>query len=137
MPTILLSIVIICLMAALLIYGFKPYDYGGSVKRFKKADNDSPGKSKDTQWRAVRIRSGLIACKAVSSIKGRIFLAPDAPSLPLENCSEDCRCHYVFLDDRRGGADRRIEYSQLGGLLTGYGNERRRFAGRRLVDHTV
>jgi hypothetical protein len=137
MTSILLSIVIICLMAALLIYGFKPYDYGGSIKRFKKVDHDSPGKSKNTKWRSVRIRSGLIACKAVSSIKGQIFLAPDAPSLPLENCTEDCRCHYVFLDDRRNGTNRRIEFGQRGGFMPGYGSERRRFAGRRLADHAV
>jgi len=124
-------------MAALLIYGFKPYDYGGSIKRFKKVDDDSPGKSKNSKWRSVRIRSGLIACKAVSSIKGRIFLAPDAPSLPLENCTEDCRCHYVFLDDRRNGTNRRIEFGQRGGFMPGYGSERRRFAGRRLADHAV
>ena len=137
MTSILLSIVIICLMAALLVYGFKPYDYGGSIKRFKKVDKHSPGKSKKAQWRSVRIRSGLNACKAATSIKGRIFLAPDAPSLPLENCTEDCRCHYVFMDDRRSGTDRRIELGQLGGLLPGYGSERRRFAGRRLADHAV
>jgi hypothetical protein len=137
MPSILLTIVIICLMAALLIYGFKAYDYGGSIKRFKKADKDSQGKSKDTKWRAVRVRSGLITCKAVTSIKGRIFLAPDAPSLPLESCTEDCRCHYVFLDDRRNGAERRIEHSQPGGLLPAYRSERRRFAGRRLADHAA
>ncbi len=137
MPSILLTIVIICLMAALLIYGFKPYDYGGSVKRFKKVSKVSPDKSKKNKWRSVRIRSGLIACKAATSIKGRIFLAPDAPSLPLENCTEDCRCHYVFMDDRRSGTDRRIEFGQLGRLLPDYGSERRRFAGRRLADHAV
>jgi len=124
-------------MAALLMYGFKPYDYGGSTKRFKQAGKDRPGKSKKAEWRSVRIRSGLIACKAVSSVKGRIFLAPDAPSLPLENCTEDCRCHYVFLDDRRSGTDRRIELGQLDGLLSGYRSERRRFSGRRLVDHAA
>ena len=137
MPSILLAIVIICLMAALLIYGFKPYDYGGRERRFKKAGKTyyKRGRSLDVKWRSVKIEPGSVSCKRVAAVTGQIFLARDAPSLPLENCSvRDCRCHYVFLDDRRDGADRRIELALLDELLPGHRGERRRFAGRRLTD---
>lgn len=137
MPSVLLTVVIVCLLAALLIYGFKPYDYGGSkrpVNRIGPTDKD-PGKSSDTRWRSVKIRPGLVSCKRVSTIAGQIFLSEEAPSLPLENCSEeDCRCHYIFLEDRRSGADRRIELGRFGEFVSNYRSERRHYAGRRYAD---
>lgn len=140
MPSILLAIVIICLLAALLIYGFKPYDYGGSTKRFKKigTTGDGTDKSSDTRWRSVKIRPGLISCKRVSTLAGQIFLSGEAPSLPLANCTEeDCRCHYIFLEDRRSGEERRIKLGQLGEFLPSYDSERRQRAGRRYADQAA
>ena len=137
MPSILLAIVIICLLAALLIYGFKPYDYGGTIKRFKKigTDGEKPDKSSNTRWRSVKIRPGLMSCKRVSTIAGQIFLSENAPSLPLENCTEeDCRCHYIFLEDRRSGADRRIELGRWSEFMPSYESEKRQHAGRRYAD---
>ena len=140
MPSILLAIVIICLLVALVVYGFKPYDYGGSTKRFKKigTTGDSPDRSSDTRWRSVKIRPGLMCCKRVSTIAGQIFLSDNAPSLPLENCTEtDCRCHYIFLEDRRSGADRRIELGRWDGLMPSNDSGRRQRAGRRYADQAA
>ena len=137
MPMILLAIVIICLMAAMLMYGFKPYDYGGSKKRYKKVEKPVRirAKSLDHKWRSVEIHPGKVSCKRVAAMTGQVFLSPDAPSLPLENCTvRNCRCHYVFLDDRRSGADRRIEPGQAGEFLPAYGSERRWVTGRRDAD---
>ena len=92
----------------------------------------------DTDWRSVRVRPGKISCKRVAAITDQIFLSKDAPSLPLENCTtKGCRCHYAFLDDRRGGEDRRIELGQAGEFLPAYGSERRWAEGRRDVDLTI
>ena len=140
MPSILLAIVIICLLAALLIYGFKPYGYGGSERRFEKAGKTSYNRRKlsDTKWSSVEIQPGKISCKRVAALTGQVFLAQDAPSLPLENCSvRNCSCYYKFLDDRRRDADRRIELGQAGEFLPAYGSERRWVAGRRVADQAA
>jgi len=137
MPSILLSIVIIGLLVGLIIYGFKPYDYGGSVRHFKKPgkSEDSAGKSSDTRWRSVKIRPDAAPCRAVAEITGQIFLAQNAPSLPLENCSkENCRCRYVFLEDRRSGEDRRLLLGRFDDFIPDYQRDRRRVSGRRYAD---
>lgn len=137
MPSILLSIVIICLLAGLIMYGFKPYDYGGSKRHLKKPGKSthSAGKSSDTKWRSVKIRPGTASCRSVAEITGQIFLAPNAPSLPLKNCTEEnCRCRYVFLEDRRSGEDRRLVLGRFGDLVSRYERERRHVPGRRYAD---
>ena len=137
MPSILLSIVIICLLAGLIMYGFKPYDYGGSVKRFRKPSKAgaSTDRSSDTRWRSVKIRPGTSLCRPVAEITGHIFLAPDAPALPLANCTQkNCRCRYVFLEDRRSGEDRRFELGRFDDFIPGYQRERRHVPGRRYAD---
>ena len=140
MPSVLLTIVIVCLLAGLLFYGFKPYDYGGNKRSIRKigAIGKIPEKSSDTRWRSVKIRPGLMSCKRVSTLAGQIFLAEEAPSLPLPNCAEeDCRCHYIFLEDRRSGADRRIEYGRFGDYASSHGSDRRLQTGRRYADQAA
>jgi len=137
MSSILLAIVILSMLVAIIMLVFKPYDYGENVQRFKKIEK--PGKrqkkSEDTKWRSVKIRPGLIACDRVADMTGQIFLSPQAPSLPLENCTEeDCRCHYIFLNDRRTGTDRRIEMGKMDEFLPNIGINRRSISGRRATD---
>jgi len=137
MSSILFAIVILSMLVAIIVLFFKPYDYGGKVQRFKKIGNSEKRKKKpeDTRWRSVKIRPGLIACDRVAGMTGRLFLAQEAPSLPLENCTEnDCRCHYIFLNDRRSGGDRRIEMGKLDEFLPNIGINRRSIAGRRTTD---
>ena len=38
MNSIFFAIVVLCLLATIIMLVFKPYDYGASVKRFKKID---------------------------------------------------------------------------------------------------
>ena len=137
MSSILFAIVILSMLVGIIMLVFKPYDYGEKVQRFKKIGN--PGKrnkrSEDTRWRSVKIRPGLIACDRVADMTGQIFLSREAPSLPLESCTEkDCRCHYIFLNDRRTGTDRRIELGKLDELLPSMGINRRGIPGRRATD---
>ena len=137
MSSIFFAIVILSMLVGIIILVFKPYDYGENVRHFKK--NGNPGKrnkkSEDTRWRSVKIRPGLIACDRVADMTGQIFLSPQAPSLPLETCTEeDCRCHYIFLNDRRTGTDRRIELGKMDELLPSRGINRRGIPGRRATD---
>jgi|SRR5210317_1012647 hypothetical protein len=137
MPSILLSIVILLLLAGLILYGFKPYDYGGGKRHAKKSEKSKPfaGKSSDARWRSVKIRPGATPCRSIAEVTGRIFLAQDAPSLPLQNCSsENCQCRYVFLEDRRSGDDRRLEFDRFGDMIPGYASDRRHVPGRRYAD---
>ena len=140
MPSVLLVILIVCLLAGLLFYGFKSYHHGSNGKQTKRNGNTRriPEKSPDTRWRSVKIRPGLMSCKMVSTISGQIFLAEEAPSLPLPNCAEeDCRCHYIFLEDRRSGADRRVELEQAREAAASRGSDRRLQAGRRYADQAA
>lgn len=137
MSSILFAIVILCMLFAIIMLVFKPYSYGESVRKFKRIEK--PGhrlsRSDDTRWRSVRIRPGLIACERVTSLKDQIFLSREAPSLPLPNCTEqDCRCHYIFLDDRRSGRDRRIDLGRMDEFLPNLGQNRRNMPGRRATD---
>ena len=137
MTAVVFGIGLMCILVAVVILVFKPYDYGASVAQFKKIGNtnDGPEEDFDTKWRSVRIRPGLIACRHVADLKGQVFLSRDAPELPLASCAErDCRCHYVFLDDRRSGIDRRVELGRLGEFLSSSERDRRRTAGRRTGD---
>ena len=135
--SIIFIIVIVIMLAAIIMILFKPYDYGDKARRSRKiAKPDKRYKrSEDTRWRSVKIRPGLIACDRVADMSGQLFLSREAPSLPLENCTEqDCRCHYIFLDDRRSGTDRRVEMGKLDEFLPNLGINRRSIAGRRATD---
>ena len=137
MSSILFAGAIICVLIAIVMLVFKPYDYGKSVKHFKKigSNEDTTDTSTDTRWRSVKIRPGLMACTSVTTISSQIFLSRDAPPLPLEGCvDKGCNCHYIFLDDRRGGGDRRIDLGRLGDFFPDYEHERRQIQGRRLAD---
>jgi hypothetical protein len=137
MSSILLVFAIICVLTAIVMLVFKPYDYGQSVTRFKKigSSEDPADTSSETRWRSVRIRPGLMTCASVTSISDQVFLSRDAPPLPLKGCGEkDCNCHYIFLDDRRSGSERRIDLGRLGEFFPDYEGERRQVRGRRLAD---
>lgn len=140
MTSIIFGIGLISILAVVIMLVFKPYDYGASVSQLRIIDRakDNPDESADTKWRSVRIRPGLITCDRVASLSSQVFLSKDAPELPLANCSErDCRCHYVFLDDRRSGIDRRIDLGRLGEFLSSSVSDRRRMPGRRMGDLAV
>ena len=137
MSSIIFAFAIICVLIVIVMLVFKPYDYGESVKRFKKigSGEDTTDTSTETRWRSVKIRPGLMSCASVTAISSQVFLSRDAPPLPLEGCGEKgCNCHYIFLDDRRNGGDRRIDLSRLGDFFPAYEGERRQVPGRRLAD---
>lgn len=91
-------------------------------------------KSKETQWRSVEIQPGLMCCTSVKKIANQVFLAQEAPGLPLGVCTlKKCQCKYKFLDDRRSGEDRRTLLSHLGAMLE-RDEDRRSVTGRRESD---
>ena len=62
------------------------------------------------KYHAVTIRAVADCCSAVRELKDRVFLAAEAPLLPLSDCTlpDRCQCHYAKRSDRRNGhGDRR------------------------------
>lgn len=136
MSAVLFAVVAFALLVLVVVFLFRPYDYGASLRVDRvRIDDDRDDTSADTKWRSVKIRPGLNACKRVEQITDQVFLAREAPVLPLAYCTEpECRCHYLFMDDRRSGLDRRIEMAKLGYIFAGSGDDRRRSPGRRTDD---
>jgi hypothetical protein len=89
------------------------------------------------QYAAVRIEDCDFSCAVAFDQSSRIYLASEAPSLPLNGCdrTEKCRCRYVHYSDRRQNHDDRRNDSQV--LRdTFVGNEKRisKKRGRRVDD---
>ena len=83
---------------------------------------------------SVEIQPGLMCCTSVKKIANQVFLAQEAPGLPLGVCTlKKCQCKYKFLDDRRSGEDRRTLLSHLGAMLE-RDEDRRSVTGRRESD---
>ena len=75
----------------------------------------------------------LAICEAAAELQSKQFLADEAPSLPLDACSNpsNCRCTYKHLDDRRTGYRRDTD----DGLPNReHSNNVRRGVGRRITD---
>lgn len=59
-------------------------------------------------YHAVRIAHLSTCCTKVAEIDGRLFLAAEAPKIPMPECdAAKCRCRYVHYEDRRGAENRR------------------------------
>jgi len=66
-----------------------------------------------TEFSSAEIRLSRDACESARALKGRRFLAKEAPALPLPHCSAPrCSCSFVKLPDRRTD-DRRLEHEGL------------------------
>lgn len=87
------------------------------------------------RWKAVKIKPGLICCREAELMVEQIYLVADAPVLPLTQCkANDCRCKYIYLDDRRDGDDRREATEYLKDLYDQNDLDRRQRRGRRSTD---
>ena len=90
-------------------------------------------------WHAVSIESGSDicdnCCKAAGALQGQRFLSSEAPTLPLQGCSNprSCHCRYRHHPDRRHERRRTMDYGFPSAPHNGI--ERRRGArGRRSTD---
>lgn len=137
MSSILLAGAILILLALIGVVAFRSFDVGTGVQRFGKLgrSEEDEDTGADTRWRSVRIRPGLICCEHATAMSEQIYLAKEAPHLPLPECTEsDCRCHYLFLDDRRSGEDRRVNLGKLADFFPTSAEDRRQVPGRRMAD---
>jgi hypothetical protein len=92
-------------------------------------------------WHAVAISTGSTCCKSAQQLKQTRFLSSQAPSLPLQGCtqSKSCRCKYKHFSDRRSGPRRATESELYQNALArhtaaAWTQERRSRRGRRATD---
>ena len=74
-------------------------------------------------------------CRAAKRLRGKRFLAAEAPLFPLSGCTcSNCRCDYTHFDDRRQDS-RRLDIGLMHDLYGKNGEpERRLRRGRRQTD---
>ena len=137
MSSLLLTGGIVIVLALIAVVAYRSYQANPGVQRFGRFSREEKDEAEaaDTRWRSVRIRPGLICCEQATELTEEIFLAKEAPHLPLPECTEpDCRCHYLFLDDRRSGEDRRDDLGKLADFFPTSVEDRRQLPGRRMAD---
>ena len=106
-----------------------------STPRHSKSKRKAPVAATNTathRFRAVRIYSNqLRTCSAAEAIADNIYLAGDAPNLPLPDCSHShkCTCRYRHLSDRRQEPRRDADHGLPGQRFTD--TERRSGTDRR------
>ena len=61
-----------------------------------------------TRFASVMLRRDRHACASAQSMRGKAFLASEAPTLPLTACdATHCQCKYAKTSDRRATESRR------------------------------
>jgi hypothetical protein len=77
----------------------------------------TPAPKAGGRFSGVEIRTHGGACRAAEALRGRRFLAKDAPTLPLQGCTFGrCACTFSKLKDRRTES-RRLDYGALNASL--------------------
>lgn len=105
----------------------------GKLARPAPAKLSSGSPNQGENWSSVTISSSFSACEAAKALQDQVFLAADAPSLPLPACDKsNCRCHYDYLADRRQD-DRRSPYGENHGAQIGSNDSNRRQSRNRRV----
>lgn len=74
----------------------------------RKEREQSRAESRQSQFASVTLNCGADACQSAQSMRGKVFLASEAPMLPLAACdTAHCLCKYAKTSDRRGNDDGR------------------------------
>ena len=102
------------------------------VRRKSSVAKKVPQK-KPNRFAAVELMPALESCEAAQQLAGKRILANDAPVLPLEGCTERCRCAYKRLADRRQGQGRASDYG-LPGPIMFTGQDKRKKRDRRKAE---
>jgi hypothetical protein len=135
-------IILIVLLAAGGIFLFVQYNIQLNLATGKTSPNEkikhdkSPDykpSSSTTRWKAVRIKTGLMCCKAAERMRSQVYLSAEAPTFPLEGCkSKGCECKYIHMNDRRETDDRRESTEFLNDLYDMHDKDRRKIKDRRI-----
>src|SRR5277367_1965402 len=101
----------------------------------QKTGSESRSGFQRVRWHAVSIVTTPASCHTARALRGIRFLSPEAPHLPLSQCSAgvSCPCSYKHYEDRRGPPRRAEELTGLRRPNPG-AQERRQQRGRRSTD---
>lgn len=91
----------------------------------------------DRRYPAVSIVASSNCCDAVRELQENIFLAAEAPQLPLPGCNmpDGCNCRYRKYPDRRQGNEDRRMFGETRRSVMYAGDEKRHEGkGRRSED---
>ena len=100
------SIIALALIAGFLYFIRHKSDRRSSHKSHKqhkthKSDNQGK-KTKHSSFHCVETHHHANCCKAVKDLHGKRFLSSEAPTLPVEGCTQaHCECDYIHHEDRR------------------------------------
>lgn len=122
------------LLLLLLIVGITTFVF---IKNKNRNDVQPKTASHTKKYTAVRIKPHEHACNAAFDCSHRVYLAAEAPLLPLNDCdkSDSCRCGYVHYDDRRNaGLQRRGESITMTDVHSGRERRDEEKRGRRRND---
>ena len=71
-------------------------------------ETEPAAKRETTQFASVKLRCDRHACAAAIEMRDQVFLAAEAPTLPLSKCdATHCQCRYAKASDRRSVEGRR------------------------------
>ena len=97
---------------------------GAPAPRAPAPPDATPGGADTGAFAGVEIHVSANACRPARALTGGIFLAAEAPALPLDGCTQArCRCSFQKLVDRRQESRR---WSDEGLAATLYSAEERR-----------
>lgn len=99
-----------------------------------KRDTSLEGATPARTFQAVSIFHGAYACPAARQLSELRYLAKDAPTLPLPDCTmpDSCECRYLKHKDRRSAQRRLVDFTTSQRIYRG--QERRVLKGRRSSD---
>jgi len=140
MEILLGAIILVFLLGSAGLFFSNRFDIRKPLQRSKKAKR-SGAKSDELEVkksRLVKINPGSTSCLVARKMTDKIYLAREAPVIPLDQCPEEkCLCKYLFFDDRRGDKHRRATHAYLGGFIKNHETDRRQYSGRRTTDILV
>jgi len=140
MEILLGAIILVFLLGSVGLFFSNRFDIREPLPRSKKAKR-SGAKSDELEVkksRLVKINPGSTSCLVARKMTDKIYLAREAPVIPLDQCPEEkCLCKYLFFDDRRGDKHRRATHAYLGGFIKNHETDRRQYSGRRTTDILV
>jgi len=140
MEILLGGIILVFLLGSVGLFFSNQFNTREPLLRSKKS-NRSGARSDELEVkksRLVKINLGSTSCVVARKMTDKIYLAREAPVIPLDQCPEEkCLCKYLFFDDRRSDKHRRATHEYLGGFIKNHETDRRQYSGRRTTDILV
>jgi len=104
------------------------------LSRLGKRDKPAAVKARPSPFQAISIYRGAASCEMARKFAEHRFLAREAPTLPLPDCSmpQSCQCRYLRFKDRRSQTRRADDFRAATRISAKF--ERRARQGRRSTD---